>query len=100
MVVVGEVGSNGQGNSGAVYVDETAFVACVAVNILPFMQVLFKVEGVFTVRNADHRNNIGLAVGVVQRAAYDHHRVRGYSVSVAKVLSLRRMESWLSSASS
>lgn len=75
---VGEVGANGQGNAGAIHVDKAAFVAGGAINILPFVKVLFQVEGVFTVGEADHRCDVGFAVGVLQRAACNHHRVGGY----------------------
>lgn len=37
----GEVGANGQGDAGAVNVDEAALIAGCTVNLFPFVKVLF-----------------------------------------------------------
>lgn len=75
---VGEVGAHGQGDAGAADIDQATITTRGTVNLLPFVQVLFQVEGVFTAGEADHRCNVGFAVGVVQWAACDHHYVVGY----------------------
>ena len=72
---VGEVGAHGQGDAGAADIDQATITTRGTVNLLPFVQVLFQVEGAFTAGEANHRCDVGFAVGVVQWAACDHYGV-------------------------
>lgn len=78
MAGVDKVGAHGQGDAGVIHVDQAAFIAGGTINFLPFVKVLFQVEGVLSAGEADHRRNVGFAVWIVQRAACDHYCVASH----------------------